>query len=52
MNRFELFRYPWGRQTDLLMIFGLFYHQSMQLPGGIELARYPDFRPTATDDDW
>jgi hypothetical protein len=34
------------------MIFDLFYHQSVQPPDGIELARYPDFQPTATDDDW
>jgi hypothetical protein len=34
-----------------LMIFDLFYHQSVQPPDGIELARYPHFGPTATDDE-
>ena len=41
-----------SRGLATLMIFDLFYHQSMQPPDRIELARYPDFPPTATDDDY
>jgi hypothetical protein len=41
-----------GREARNTLIFDLFYHQLVQPPDGIELARYPDFRPTATDDEW
>jgi hypothetical protein len=41
-------RLPQTSYTDDLDLF----YQPVQPPDGSELARYPDFRPTATDDDW